>query len=298
MQVMSSPILASEQIGYRRDEVHGTTLVNTPGGQVPPERIHLVPNGACVHQADGFIHIIAQNGTKLHTASVSGNSSTARHGSVSPHVRRSFGSGYVAYTWWNNPSSSPIAHFTTTWTVPDSPQNIDGQLLYLFNSMEPDSFNAILQPVLQYGVSPAGGGDYWSVASWWIVGSEVYHSSLTPVTPGQSLQGVMTLITPSDGSNSYNYSSAFTGIPDSEISISSLQELTYAWEALEIYTASGATDLPRGRTAMGSINLFTQDGQTPLLFWDSSDDGNDGFKVEVVADGAVNGQVDLVYPLQ
>ncbi|KAF8310650.1 hypothetical protein DL93DRAFT_2084219 [Clavulina sp. PMI_390] len=51
-----------------------------------------------------------------------------------------------------NSYNSPINYFDTTWVVPRAPQRPnDGQLLFLFNSIEPALGDAILQPVLQYG---------------------------------------------------------------------------------------------------------------------------------------------------
>lgn len=64
--------------------------------------------------------------------------------------------------------SSPISSFATTWKVPAAPTTNHQQTIFLFNSIEPASGNAILQPVLQYGPSAAGGGSYWAVASWYV----------------------------------------------------------------------------------------------------------------------------------
>ncbi|PPQ82022.1 hypothetical protein CVT25_014647 [Psilocybe cyanescens] len=69
--------------------------------------------------------------------------------------------------WVHVVSFSPVS-CCTTWTVRPAPEDVDGQLPYIFNSIEPTtSFNAILQPVLQCGISPASEhhGDLWAQRS-------------------------------------------------------------------------------------------------------------------------------------
>jgi hypothetical protein len=76
------------------------------------------------------------------------------------------------------------------WTVPPAPTAANGQLIYMFNSLMPADYSRIIQPVLQWGVSPAGGGDYWSVASWDVIDAHTgFHSSLLRVEPGDRIVG-------------------------------------------------------------------------------------------------------------
>ena len=54
-----------------------------------------------------------------------------------------------------------------TWAVPPDPGSYNGQTVFLFPGFEDyNDVKSILQPVLQYGPSAAGGGEYWSVAAW------------------------------------------------------------------------------------------------------------------------------------
>ena len=46
--------------------------------------------------------------------------------------------------------------------------------------MEPADTSAVLQPVLQWGVSAAGGGNYWAIASWYLL---LPFFSLSPSSP-------------------------------------------------------------------------------------------------------------------
>ncbi|PPQ97525.1 hypothetical protein CVT26_006528 [Gymnopilus dilepis] len=174
-------------------------LMRTPAGLVPRSNVHAVPKGAQVHQTPTEIQVIGSNGIILHSVPYD----KSPKATVNPLRRPTNGSfanpralpdGYVAYAYWHNPSSSVISDFVTVWTVPPVPSNVDGQLLYWFNALIPPSDDAILQPVLQFGVSPAGGGPYYSIASWYVLQGHAYFSELVEnVAPGQELAGYMIL---------------------------------------------------------------------------------------------------------
>ncbi|KAH9483356.1 hypothetical protein JR316_0005462 [Psilocybe cubensis] len=279
----------------------GDDIVNTPSGPIHSSNVHVVPHGSLIQHEASTVNVIAPNGTTIF--SLPSNKAQRGLNATQPRdslARRALQSGYVELAFWGNTAPSPISTFSTLWSVPNVPENVDGQLLYIFNALEPQSFDGILQPVLQFGVSPAGGGNYWSVASWWLYGSDVFATPVTPVSVGQTLVGVMTLqsTSTSGGSTSYNYNSVFTGIPASSLSITSPEELTITFEALEIYGASGPTDLPRGRTTMRAIDIVNQDGSRPPVSWEVTADTNERFSVNVVSNATPNGQVDLFYPLQ
>jgi hypothetical protein len=86
--------------------------------------------------------------------------------------------------WYNGMSS--------TVTVPSAPLNRNGQLVYLFTSFLPFSNNMIVQPVLQWGIGPAGGGTKWTAAAWYVDPDDfVTHSPLRDVSPGDTMIGQM-----------------------------------------------------------------------------------------------------------
>jgi hypothetical protein len=99
------------------------------------------------------------------------------------------GSGWIAYTYWNNGTGKSITSFKTRWVVPPAPVNDDGQLIYLFNGIQNYGYNyGILQPVLQWGASPAGGGSYWAVASWYVTSlGAAFYTPAVKVNPGDTL---------------------------------------------------------------------------------------------------------------
>uniref|UniRef100_A0A8H7XRS0 Uncharacterized protein n=1 Tax=Psilocybe cubensis TaxID=181762 RepID=A0A8H7XRS0_PSICU len=248
-------------------------LVSTPGGFFLRSKVHAVPEGALVAHDKDVIHIISSNGTTLHTSTFTPSNGVGCH-NISPAARRSaqFKEGYVVTPSWHNTGPSPVASFTTTWKVPPIPETVDGQILYLFNSIEPNTFQSVIQPVLQFGTTPAGGGDYWAIASWFVVGSDVFYTPLTQVSPGRSLTGVITLqqtMKDLDTGNitGFIYNSVFKGVPISSLTISVGDELTWLQESLEIHGPTQPSKLPRGKTVMGSINIMNQDGQIPNVTW-------------------------------
>ena len=67
---------------------------------------------------------------------------------------------WIENSQWQNTGADPIISFTTTWIIPPAPNSDDSQTVFLFNGLQPDDAAHILQPVLQWGGSGAGGGKY------------------------------------------------------------------------------------------------------------------------------------------
>jgi hypothetical protein len=246
--------------------------------------------GKVVHVGDE-IHLLDANGKPVHVAKNDGVKvrSTRVRGAEEP-----FKTGWIAYAGWTNSGSSPISSFVTTWAVPPVPATDNGQLVYLFNSIEPAGGQAILQPVLQYGRSPAGGGSYWAATAWYVVGTQSYYGSLASVSVGDTLTGEITL-TSTDGTN-YNYVSDFSGISGATITVQGSQQLVWATETLEAYGVTTASDYPSGSTAFYAIGITLSDGSNPPTSWSTVSDPDDGLSATVNIDGSVNAQVTIGYP--
>jgi hypothetical protein len=96
--------------------------------------------------------------------------------------------------------TAPINAFGFNWfdgmetalgPVPHDPVSRGNQQLYYFSGLTNDS-GLIIQPVLQWGTSPAGGGDFWAIAAWSVdAGNNATVSDLLRVNPGQSVFGKM-----------------------------------------------------------------------------------------------------------
>ncbi|KAF8956880.1 hypothetical protein BDZ97DRAFT_1925047 [Flammula alnicola] len=188
-------------------------LVQTPFGLVSISNIHAVPEDTQRrrnnHRLGPFTNIPAAGGQKL----------LGQQGT---------------FAYWTNTASSPIAAFSTSWFVPPTPSNFDGQGVNLFNALL--GGDVTLYPKLQFGIGRAGGGAFWTVASWVKVGSNFFHSPITQVLPGQGLTGVMKLVgTSGSGSQkTFNWNSAFSGIPRTSLSVSTSSVLTTAYEQFTV----------------------------------------------------------------
>ena len=213
-----------------------------------------------------------------------------------PEARRilPLGSGWIAYTYWSNPSSTPITSFSSTFTVPPAPSGSHGQTIFLFPGLQNSSY--ILQPVLQWGPSAAGGGNYWAIANWYVDGSSgtALFSSLVRVSSGTVLKGIMTQ-TGTTGSN-YNYKSAFSGYFSIDLNVTNIQKLYWAAESLEAYGVTVCADYPNtAKTTFSGITLLVGGANAPLSWTVANAVTDCGQHATVVTNGSPNGIVDLYY---
>ena len=93
-------------------------------------------------------------------------------------------------------TSTSYGEIAATWTVPPPPASDDAQLLFFFPGMEDINSEenlSIVQPVLQFGHSGAGGGPYWAIASWnCCMTGTTWNSHLVKVNPGDTILGTIT----------------------------------------------------------------------------------------------------------
>jgi hypothetical protein len=206
------------------------------------------------------------------------------------------GSGWIAYAYWNNGTGAPLSAFRTTWQVPPAPATQSNQTIFLFNGIQNYGNNyGILQPVLQWGPSAAGGGAFWSVASWYVTSSgPAFHTPLIPVNAGDQLVGVMTLT--GQAGNSFDYNCELQGIAGTSLPVQNIAELLWCSETLEAYQVNQCSDYPDTLlTTFGAIGIQTG-AVTPPLTWTAVARVTDcGQNVVVVSNSASNGQVDVYY---
>jgi hypothetical protein len=198
----------------------------------------------------------------------------------------------TAASWYN--SGDTVTSFSTTWKVPPAPSNYDGQTLFQFNSIEPASYDAILQPVLQYGVSADGGGEYWAVASWYVAASDGFASKLTKVKAGESLTGVIKLL--SQKNALANYSCEFAGIAKSKATIKNISPLVWLAEVLEVYNVDICSDYPNTPfSEMSKIDVKIKHTIPSVTWAVSSGDPACGVTTTVVTQGGKNAALDIYY---
>jgi hypothetical protein len=204
--------------------------------------------------------------------------------------------GWITYAFWHNSSSKPISYFVTDWSVPPNPRTYTGQTLFQFNSIEPAAENAILQPVLQFGPSAAGGGEYWAITSWYVIGNQAYTAGLYYVPEGTFLGGQIKLIGQKKGGNC-SYTSDFYGYSGTTLTVRNIPQLVWATETLEVYGVSQCTEFPNTvYSLMSSIGITLKGGITPSASWLINDSATDcGVQTTTVINSASNGAVAIFY---
>ncbi|KAJ6565883.1 hypothetical protein DFH09DRAFT_1314665 [Mycena vulgaris] len=247
--------------------------VPVPGGYRAHANFKQVPVGGRLAHVGSNIHLFDANDTLVHVAAPVRTASKTSAALVPEET------GWVTFASWTERREVPSTD--------------NGQTIFLFNSIEPASFDGIMQPVLQYGPSAAGGGSFWAAATWYLVGDQTFFSQLVPVDVGQPLNGIISLV--SSDNSTFNYVSQFTNIPGTAIQIDGGEQLTWATETLEAYAVSSASDYPAGATVFSGINLQLASGETPGMSWAVANDDADGISTHVDVDGAVNGQMTITY---
>jgi len=169
--------------------------------------------------------------------------------------------GWAAYAFSGKDAQS-LTSYNGTWTVPDTPQDEGQQVLFLFTGLQnlyDENGNAlrggvtnIIQPVLQFGVSEAGGGDYWALASWYVdSNNHAHYSVLTQTESGNVIVGTMVL---NVTSNIWVISSIDNTTGNSTVlDIATHTKEPNAFVTLEVYTISKCLEYPTGNVTFANL---------------------------------------------
>jgi len=285
-------------------------LVPTPGGYRPKSLIHAVEPGHVLRMAGGRILMVNAAGqvvtdfgpvllrprTEIRRVLAANVAPTRRVPPPGPIQAPGLRDHWITFAGWQN-QGPPITMFSTTWVVPPAPRTNNGQLIYLFNGMTNAAY--IYQPVLQWGQSPIGGGNFWAIASWYVDGpkGKAFHSSLVPVKPGDTVVGVITLTGNSASLGKYNYNCQFQGIPNASLAMENIDTLDWCCQTLEAYRLKEPSDYPNtDDTEFGNIEIRIN-AAAPPLNWTAVPEGvSDCGQHTVVASNAnPNGRVDIFY---
>jgi len=164
-------------------------------------------------------------------------------------------SGYFEYAMYQSPG---ITSFSGLWTVPQPPASIGTGIVYLWNGLVQFNVNqsTVLQPVLQYGRTPAGGGDYWGVASWYVTATGiVMYSDLVQVNTDDVILGNMYL----SGSTWLSVATDKNSGKSSTLRVNGLPSQDYAYVVLEVYV-TGCSNLPPNPTTFSALSLSNANG--------------------------------------
>jgi len=223
--------------------------VRTPGGLRPSECVYGVPSNAVARKRpDGSIlvkHPLLDGGMKILPLCDEWMNRTSKGKSKKERLGDS---GWIVY---GSVTGDNFESFDGFWDVPQAPTANDGQLVYLFTGLEDSGGDEILQPVLQWGSSPAGGGAFWAIASWWVTSSgQALYSTLNQVNVGDSLTGTMT----STGSGSWTIVTTDNNNPTT-LNVQNIAPQQMATVTLESYSISNCNDYPASSTVFTGMTL-------------------------------------------
>jgi len=221
--------------------------VQIPGALIRQDCVHEVPNGAQVEE-NGDITMEGALVAHYDACPEEPISTRPRHGAAPQNTYEpSPGNGWVEAVQEEVSLSSGdnIDKIEGTWTVPSAPFT-NGATIFLFNGLEPTVGGLIIQPVLQYGGSYAGGGNYWAIASW-MVGKNAYVSTLETVNPGDTIQG-NTYIKSTSGAK-LNWAIHAKDLTTGAWSNLGVWTSGYTWDwaysgVLEMYNVTSCNDFP------------------------------------------------------
>jgi len=245
----------------RRHALDKNGLVPTPAGYRPKECVHHIPNGYRASQnIDGSITVISALGNFRKfppCKSWKQMKDKEEYEQVvrTPHSKNLEDSGWIT---WGSVSGQSYNSFNGTWNVPQAPSSNDQQLLYFFTGLEDAQGDEIIQPVLQWGTSPAGGGAFWAVASWWVTSTgQSLYSSLSNANPGDTIDGTMQEHSP----GSWTIDTLVNGGNLVSLSVSNVAPQQMASVTLEAYNVAGCNDYPADGS-MTFSNLILEDSGT------------------------------------
>ena len=268
-------------------------LVITPGGLRPRSRVHEVQPGETVTASTA---VPSRVGADIDRPDrLARGALRLARGVLPPKNVPALGSGWITYAAWTNRTGNVISSFRTAWRVPPAPQTQSGQLIYLFNGLQDSPVTHILQQVLQWGISPAGGGNFWAIASWWVDSSgNAFKTPLIAVNEGDILTGIMTLLSQAGGS--FSYACEFAGFSGTRLNVQNANQLVMTVETLECYGITKCPDYPSTySTPMTAIAI--QAGTAVLSpSWSASNSVTDcGQHTVVASDSGTDGEVDIYY---
>ena len=275
---------------------------NGQSNQNPPDEFVLTPGGyrhrSLVHPVEAGVAVDVQADViRLRNVETSDVIEEISPVPTAPGTVPALGSGWITYCYWNNGTGTPLSTFKTMWQVPPPPSvQSSSEVVFLFNGIQNSGTNfGILQPVLQWGVSAAGGGPYWSVASWYVTsGGQAFHTNLVRVNPDDTLVGVMTL-TGQSGS-SFSYTSQFQGINGTLLPVQNIAELQWCNETLEAYGINSCGNYPDTPMTEYTEIYIRTGAKVPPLNWTPVNRITDcGQHAVVDSNSASYGEVDLYY---
>jgi len=267
--------------------VSESKVVMTPRGPRPAAHVHEIPVGGTVRRVGNETHLLDASGNIIHIAPI-----------TSPLVRADSKvdmpdewSSWASYGFYNKlPKSLELTKIVASWTVPPRPTTWSGDPIFSFIEAENLS-DLSLQPTLQYGVSAAGGGEYWGMAVWHFTNDGSYYTPLNKnVHSGEVVTAAITIV---PGTNRLTASISTHG-PGATYVL----ELGKPWTVVALGLAPNdlRQKLPPSGITFGPIGLgFTGTGAPPDDPWFPIEHTPEGPSIVVEKQGSQDGQIRFYY---
>jgi len=257
-------------------------FVAVPGGMMPARCVYEVPSGTHIihnenHQGVEFHH---PDGTVRQVGPCEIPLPLPEVPAPTPP------DGWQVYTYWVGPND--ITSFTGFWNVPNTPAKTEGQILYLFTGLQnncggyglcPDNTTGrlsattnILQPVLQFGITPAGGGSFWGIASWYVADFGTAHTTVSKVAPGDMLFGLMNKTAAPNTWTIYFNDTTNPNVEPTVLNVSNALTTSEpdAYVTLEVYQVSTCSQYPTQGVKFTKMVIEKDDGKPVIPKWDTN----------------------------
>lgn len=280
--------------------------VLTPFGPALKSNVHFVSKGNHINNKHYSTQIVQTSTGKVieeFENQISSENTGSKGSSIENETSNSqlgFPDGWLTYGFGStdSPTKTPISLFRTKWYVPSEPIKESDQLIYIFCGLETiDDYgiSRIVQPVLQWGKSPAGGGKYWTICNWYVSSDyNFFYDSLINVSPRTLLEGKIQLMSISD--NQFNYFSSFTGF-STGLTINSLPELKSPCIVLETYNLKECEELPIDEKIRMFNILVKTDTLNRNLAWsvynNNSVQNSCSQYTKILSENSTNGELDI-----
>jgi len=267
-----------------------TVLINN---SMLESKIRYINNNQKINLTDNTIQIINKDkGVVIEELYIHSRNDIVKKSSSTSDSERKLTYAYCSLVESEN---NPIKYFKADWIVPSPPRSNEKQIIYLYNGLVTidSGVSHIVQPVLQWGNTPAGGGEYWAISNWYVSDTYFFHDSLIRVEPGTKLEGIIKLNLTSN--SKYSYSSFFKNFP-SCLQIDNLPRLVEPEIALETYFINNCDQYPSDeKVSFNSIQILTED-VSPFGVWFPSNNNIDcGGFCDIKSSNTMEGEIDIYY---
>lgn len=229
-------------------------MINTPSGPMKATYVYELPSGAHITGDEKLTKVYF--GRDIILTVIDGR----KNGLIPPDF-----TGWLEQT--NDWSVDDLDFFDAEWNVPsDPPDPEDDAVNFLFNAIENQAGNKILQPVLEWNQSGSG---RWTGRAWYGSSGGYYCSSPVNASEGDSISGTMWYY------NAYwgwviqffnNTTSQSTSITSNILGTSDLAVFC----TLEVYNVGSDDDVP-GDTTFDDM-VFKYDNSSVDITWVAIDD--------------------------